>query len=72
VRLLDEQRLLLLVLLPTSHARNDYDNIISMNKSIDLQANATVPAGATIRLTVEYRSKTKQISHFHFFQLNSD
>ena len=43
-----------------------------MNKSIDLQANATVPAGATIRLTVEYRSKTKQISHFHFFQLNSD
>jgi hypothetical protein len=47
-----------------------------MNKSIDLQANATVPSGATIRLTVEYRSKTKQISLSFFlsffFQLKFD
>jgi len=26
-------------------------------KTIDIQANATAPRGATIRLTVEYRSK---------------
>ena len=68
MRLLDEQRLLQLVLLPTSHARNDYV-IISMSKSIDLQANAVVPPGATVRLTVEYRSKTKQISLLSFFSI---
>ena len=30
-----------------------------MKKTIELQANASTPPGATIRLTVEYRSKKK-------------
>lgn len=31
-----------------------------MKKTIELQANASAPHGATIKLTVEYRSKIKQ------------
>ena len=31
-----------------------------MKKTIELQANASAPRGATIKLTVEYRSKIKQ------------
>jgi hypothetical protein len=37
-----------------------------MKKTIELQANTSTPPGATIRLTVEYRSKIKQF--FVFFQ----
>ncbi len=39
-----------------------------MKKTIELQANTTTPPGATIKLTVEYRSKTKK--HLvYFFKL---
>jgi hypothetical protein len=31
-----------------------------MKKTIELQANTSTPRGATIKLTVEYRSKIKK------------
>ncbi len=35
------------------------------NKTIELQANTTVPRGAAIKLTVEYRSKINKIKRLH-------
>ena len=38
-----------------------------MKKTIELQANTSTPHGATIKLTVEYRSKIKElVIHFYF------
>ncbi len=42
-----------------------------MKKTIELQANTSTPPGATIRLTVEYRSKiNKLIAFFLIFFFN--
>ncbi len=42
-----------------------------MKKTIELQANTSTPPGATIRLTVEYRSKINELvaSFLFLFQL---
>ena len=41
-----------------------------MKKTIELQANATAPHGATIKLTVEYRSKNRLLANeIIFFSL---
>jgi hypothetical protein len=37
---------------------------LPMEKTIELQANTSTPSGATIRLTVEYRSKIKELVFF--------
>lgn len=44
-----------------------------MKKTIELQANATAPHGATIKLTVEYRSKNRSLANkilFLFLEQN--
>lgn len=41
-----------------------------MKKTIELQANTTTPPGATIRLTVEYRSKIILLRFFFVIILN--
>ena len=39
-------------------------------KTIELQADATVPRGASIKLTVEYRSKINESIEFEHMHLS--